>query len=305
MPKVYKSNNKLAVSIPYELIAALGLKDGDDLDFLKYGDNTFLVVKKNDIVKMLAKANADEPAKPAVKQQYAPRSSAAPNITVTDDELALLKKLDTLKYNDRTSTKVAAMLNGNEKTVLQALLKKGIVVPFKKAGDKDSKYSIQKSFYDTFLYRKGKEAGGAQPEATTTTRPKAQQSTTRTIAVAQKAWEQASDADSYTKILEAKGYIVVSNEADASMVSTALESSIRQGLVVGTRAFNKKFYIGLRGYINRHASRILKVIDQQSMNIEDIAKELSLDEDGVRTILYFLSESGDVTEVKRDKFRAA
>ncbi|MGD0510771.1 MAG: AbrB/MazE/SpoVT family DNA-binding domain-containing protein, partial [Candidatus Micrarchaeaceae archaeon] len=136
MPKVYKSNNKLAVSIPYELIAALGLKDGDDLDFLKYGDNTFLVVKKNDIVKMLAKANADEPAKPAAKQQYAPRSGAAPNITVTDDELALLKKLDTLKYNDRTSTKVAAMLSGGEKTILQALMKKGIVVPFKKAGDK-------------------------------------------------------------------------------------------------------------------------------------------------------------------------
>lgn len=304
MPKVYKSNNKLAVQIPYELISALSIKDGDDLDFLKYGDNTFLVVKKNDIVKMLSKANANEPAKPADKQ-YTPRSSSAPNITVTDEELALLKKLDTLKYNDRTSTKVAAMIGSGEKATLQGLIKKGIVVPFKKAGEKDSKYSIQKSFYDTFLYRKGKEGASPQPEAApVAAKPKTQQ-VVKTAAMAPKAWEQASDADSYTKILEAKGFIVISNEVDASMVSTALESSIRQGLVVGTRAFNKKFYIGLRGYINKYASKVLKVIDQKSSNVEDIAKELGLDEDGVRTILYFLSESGDVTEVRRDVFRAA
>jgi len=89
------------------------------------------------------------------------------------------------------------------------------------------------------------------------------------------------------------------------MVSGALEDSIRHGLILGTRAFNKKFYIGLRGYINKNASKILKLIDQKSMSIPDIASETGVDEDGVRTILYVLSESGDVTEVRKDVFRVA
>lgn len=61
----------------------------------------------------------------------------------------------------------------------------------------------------------------------------------------------------------------------------------------------------MRGYINRNASKILKLIDQRSMGIPDIAKETGIEEDGVRTILYVLSESGDVTEVRKDIFRVA
>ncbi len=304
MPKVYKSNNKLVVSVPYDVISALGIKDGDDLDFLKYGDSTYLVAKKNDIVKLLAKANSEE-AKPSSKS-YAPRSNPNPNVSLEPDELELLKKLDTLKYNDRTNVKVAAMLNSSEKSTLQTLIKRNIIVPFKKGNEKEVKYSIQKNVYDMFLYRKNRKEE-QMPITAPPAKTKLQQSS-RAVGAStqQKAWEQKfSGSESYIEMLETNGYLVLSNEAEASIVSAALEDSIRQGLVVGTRAFNKKFYIGLRGFINRHATKILKIIDQKSVNVEEIAKEAELEEDGARTILYFLSESGDVTEVRRDIFRAA
>jgi hypothetical protein len=259
-----------------------------------------------DIVKLLSRANAGAEEQPKQSgKTYVPKVTNA-NISLEAGELTVLKKLDTLKYNDRTNVKVASMLNGDEKAVLQTLIKKGMVVPFKKAGEKEVKYSIQKSVYDMFLYRNKKPEQQSAPVAITSApRAKVVQSVSKP---APKAWEQKiapTGSEAYMEQLESKGFLVLGNEAEASLVSTALEDSIRHGLVVGTRAFNKKFYIGLRGFINKYATKILKVIDQKGMNVEDIAKETGIEEDGCRTILYFLSESGDVTEVRRDIFRAA
>ncbi|MFI5412625.1 MAG: AbrB/MazE/SpoVT family DNA-binding domain-containing protein [Candidatus Micrarchaeales archaeon] len=302
IPKVYKSksNNKLIVTIPYDVIEALGIKDGDDLDFLKYGERTFLVARKNDIVKLLSKSTTEEKV---VEERQA--YTGMDKVQLETKELEVLKKLDTLKYNDRTISKVNAMLNGNEKETLQVLLKKKVIVPFKKTGEKESHYSIQKSIYDRFLYRKNKVVEVNSAVDSQQTRPKSQVIKTA-IQPVQKAWEQKlGEKNAYVDILESKGFLVLNNEGDAAMVSATLEDSIRQGLVLGTRAFNKKFYIGLRGFINRHAPKILKIIEQKSVNAEQIAKETGLEEDAVRTILYVLSESGDVTEVRRDLFRAA
>ena len=323
MSKVYKlKNNKLVVYLPYDVIEALSIKDGDDIDFLKYGESTYLVAKKMDIVKLLSKPNLSvEEPKPVAKasvpniapkpvaKAYVPNASSTRNISLEPDELIVLKKLDTFKYNDRTSTKVAAMLSNPEKETLQTLLKKGYISPFKKPGDKDVRYSIQKSIYDMFLYR-NKQPMPQAAAPTVSSKAKVQQSVKAANAAIQqpKAWEQkltSSGSDAYVSMLEAKGFLVLSNEADAAMVSAALEDSIRQGLVLGTRAFNKKFYIGLRGYINKYASRILKAIEEKSLGISEIVKETGVEEDGARTILYVLSESGDVTEVRRDIFRAA
>ncbi|MDE1871116.1 MAG: hypothetical protein KGI06_02650 [Candidatus Micrarchaeota archaeon] len=279
------------------MIDSLGIKDGDDLDFLKYGESTFLVAKKMDIVKLLSKNTPDE-AKPAGKA-YVPRSTGRA-AHLEPQELAVLKKLDTLKYNDRTSVKVAPMLNSSEKETLQALINRSIVVPFRKGSEKEVRYSIQKSVYDAFLYRKKQEQQPAASQQVQKARP---QLSSRQP----KAWEQkiGGDNDVYIETLESKGFVVLGNEAEAAIVSASLEDSIRQGLILGTRAFNKKFYIGLRGFINKNAPKILKLIEQRSVDIEEIAKSVGLEEDGVRTILYVLSESGDVTEVRKDVFRAA
>jgi bifunctional DNA-binding transcriptional regulator/antitoxin component of YhaV-PrlF toxin-antitoxin module len=305
MAKVYKSNNKLILAIPNDVVSALGIKEGDDLDFFEYVNNTYILAKKKDIVRLLAGQEGQAQGQAAGKAGLAFKAqfSRGPQ-SVNQAELAVLKKLDTMRYNDRTAAKVNSVLNSSEKEILQSLIKRKIVNPFKKEGEKEMKYGIGKEIYDNFLYRKGKMAEPTGPaQANVKARmPLKPQSATG----APKAWEQKlNDSEGYTDLLESKGYLVLSNEADAAMVSGALEDSIRHGLILGTRAFNKKFYIGLRGYINKNASKILKLIDQKSMSIPDIASETGVDEDGVRTILYVLSESGDVTEVRKDVFRVA
>jgi bifunctional DNA-binding transcriptional regulator/antitoxin component of YhaV-PrlF toxin-antitoxin module len=307
MAKVYRSNNKLIIAIPNDVVSALGIKEGDDLDFFEYVNSTYILAKKNDIVKLLAgsrEVQAQTQGTGKAVQEFKVQFSKEAQ-SISQAELAVLKKLDTMRYNDRTASKVNSVLNSSEKEILQLLIKRKIVSPFKKEGEKEMKYSIGKEVYDNFLYRKGKTA---QPASAAPSPVKAKASSFKpqaSVQTASRAWEQRLDNNAYTDMLEAKGYLVLSNEADAAMVSSALEESIRHGLILGTRAFNKKFYIGLRGYINKNASKILKLIDQKSMGISEIAEETGIEEDGIRTILYVLSESGDVTEVRRDIFRVA
>ncbi len=279
MAKVYKSNNKLIVAIPNDVVSALGIKEGDDLDFFEYVNSTYILAKKKDIVKLLAGQGGQAQGQAAGKVGLAFKVQfSRGRQSVNQAELAVLKKLDTMRYNDRTASKVNSVLNTSEKEILQSLIKRKIVNPFKKEGEKEMKYGIGKEIYDNFLYRKGKMAeptGPAQASVKARVPQKPQN--------APRAWEQKlNDSGGYTDLLESKGYLVLSNEADAAMVSAALEDSIRHGLILGTRAFNKKFYIGLRGYINKNASKILKLIDQKSMSISDIAGEAGVDEDGVR-----------------------
>lgn len=292
--KVYKTTNRLAINIPTEVLNALGIKDGDDVDFFRYNKASFLFAKKDDIVALITKL---QERKVQAAQPVAP-SAGAPQ--VSEAELAVLKKLDTLRYSERTKDKVNSILNPNEKLVLQSLMKKKMVSLFKKPGEQEFKYGIQKSVYDMFLYKKRQQQSVAQL-AQNHAEPK--QVTRQVVQPKPKQWE-AKLGSNYVDLLESKGFLVLNNEADAANASAALETSIRQGLVVGIRAFNKRFYIALRGFITKNAPKITEQIADKAMSVSDIAKKTGVDEDGVRAILHIMAEDGaSVMEVREDVFR--
>jgi antitoxin component of MazEF toxin-antitoxin module len=287
MPKVRKYNNALFVSIPQSMADALGIKEGDELEFLKHSDTSLVLAKKNDLLKLLEEHRDTAMA----TVQVAPKSE------IDGGELELLKKLDTLRYNDRTKEKVDAMLDEQEQILLRRLIARKTLTLYRKDSKEPFRYSIPKAVYDKFLYRKGKKE---EPQQATSA-PIKSKTLDRT---AMRKWDDPSNSD-YMTDLETNGYVVLKSEADAASASAALEESIKQGLVIGTRAFDKKFYIGLRGFINKNAPKILKALDGKSAKAEEIASELGINSEGVKTILYILAESGDVTEVRRDIFRVA
>src|SRR5208337_153614 len=102
-----------------------------------------------------------------------------------------------------------------EKATLQTLMKRSIIVPFKKPGDKDVRYSIQKSFYDMFLYRKRPEQQQQAEAAAAAPKTKVQQAAKQQVSAPQpKAWEQKiapSGSEAYMDILESKGFLVLGN----------------------------------------------------------------------------------------------
>ncbi len=184
------------------------------------------------------------------------------------------------------------MLNSNEKEIMKQLMKKKIVSLFTNQKYKKQLFGISKSAYDKYLMRK-KPAD--QQQQGQSSRP-----------IMERAPMIRSFGDNeQVKELEEKGFLVLQYETQAANLSLALESSIRQGLVVGTRAFNKKFYIVLRSFFDRYNGKIIKSLKDGEKKVDQLAKEVGTEEDGVRAILYLLAESGDVSEKKRDFFALA
>ena len=276
------------VYIPSEVTNSLSLKEGDDVDFFRFDDKSFLLAKKSDVVRMLT--HSFHQAQPQEQQQ-----GKGPSISISDEELAVLKKLDMIKYNDRTAEKLKQVLNADERKTLKGLIEKKFVSPFKKAGEQKSRYGIAKNVYDQFLFGKRQLKQGVQVKSIVP--PAVPQAAPR-------AWEKKlAENASHMEMLEANGFLVIANQAEASAVSAELEESIRRGLVVGTRAFNKKYYITLKSFVGKNATKVIKEIGPKGTTVTDISQATGIDEEGVRAILYILAENGEVSEARRDLFK--
>lgn len=295
--KIYKAKDKLVIYLPFDFTTALGLKEGDEIDFFKYSDKYFMVAKKDDILKLMMQQNQPKSA------QAQPPKQTGPPISISAEELGVLKKLDAIKYGERTKEKLRQALNANEKKVLVGLVKRKLVSPFKKAGDTVAKYGIAKSVYNQYLFGK-REPLSARPSQKPVTIQIPQALMPQKLEQEPKKWEQKlTGSHIYLDMLEQNGYLVVANQAEAGAISAELEQSIRTGQVVGTRAFNKKYYITLKSFVSKNAQKLFKAIGTKNTSVPDLSKATGIDEEGIRAILYILAEQGEVTETRRDIFR--
>lgn len=289
MPKIFKLKEKLIVYLPFDMIKELGLKEGDEVEFFKYADGQFLAAKKSDLLKLITHRQPQQPQPPAAQP-------AGPEINA--EELAVLKSLDSIRYGDRTKARLLKDLTSAEKKTLSGLIKRKLVAPFKKAGESEAKYGISKSIYNKYLM------GTRTKQQIKPTHAAVSMQASQQIREQPKKWEQKlTESPSYLTLLESNGFLVVANQAEASAISTALEASIRSGQVVGTRAFNKKYYITLRSFVSRNAAKVMKEIGAKGTPVAEIAKTTGIDEEGIRSILYMLAENGEVVESKRDVFK--
>ncbi len=290
MVKLYKSpKGKLVVYLPFDVVSQLKLKEDDEVDFFRMNDSSFLMAKKADITGMILG-----------KQQVQPSASQPSGSGLPEEYLTVLKKIDTLRYGNRTPENVSKLLSESEKKVLQRLMAERIVTIFRK--DSKELYSISKTVYDNFLMRKKPMQQKPQPQqAAAPQRPVYEVSST------QQPRPQPSLGldDKDILFLEKNGFLVLQTEAEAARVSILLEPSIRHRQVFGTRAFNKRFYIVRRNYFDANSGRILDKLRDQPRKVTELAEELSLDPEGIKAILYLLSENGDVSEKKRDMFAIA
>jgi bifunctional DNA-binding transcriptional regulator/antitoxin component of YhaV-PrlF toxin-antitoxin module len=293
---VYKQNGRLTITLPPELVRLLDIKDGDDVDFLRYSDRSYIFAKTKDLLARISTG----PAAAHGPQEAAPvQQRPAPSLSV--EELALLKKLDRVKYDQRTSSKVNATLSDQERKVLQRLIDRRVIALMRKGTSQDFAYSISKDVYNRYLY--GKRGMEADKELEMLSQH-SQQPVPKKPVPGPKTWEMAlSSKEENVKQLESEGFIVLSTEAEATELASAIEESIHQGQVVGQRAFkNRKFYVALRSYVNKISPRVLKVLSDKRMSVAEIAAATDTPEDGVRAVLYILADSGDVIEKKSDIF---
>ncbi len=294
MVKIYKYNNKLAIYLPFDVIKALNLEEAEEVDFFKFNEKAYILAKKSDVTSMLLGDKVEGQQK---QEQKAERTDKA---EVSPDEIAVLKKLDTMRYNTRTAANIDKILNADEKEILKQLIKSKVIAVFKDPKSGAQLYSISKNIYDKFLMRKRQGQELAEPAKST---PKPSVSRPFQARPEQKwAAEQQPAENENVKKLEKDGYVVIQTEGEAAGLSMSLEESIRRGQVLGTRAFNKKFYIVLRPFMEKKTEIIIKTLRSGEKKVSEVAEETKMDEDAVRSILYLLSENGDVSEKRRDLF---
>ncbi len=298
MVKIYKSNNKLILYLPRDVINALNLNEDEAVEFFRLNDKSFLFAKSSDASKLLmggmptqnqAQASAQEPSIGEERKGY----------RITDEDIAVLKKLDTLRFNERNIQNVSKKLSDREQQTLERLMKYRVVSLYKDEKRKEELYSIPKNIYDSFLMRKnmGKPAGRAAPAQ------KSEPAIAPRYAFRPADYpSNANPENENVKILEKNGFIVLQSESEASSLSSAVEESIRHGMVLGTRSFNKKFYIILRSFFDKNGPRILKEMRNGVNKVPEISRSLDVDEEGVRAILYLMAEQGEVSEKRKDSF---
>lgn len=294
MVKVYKFKDKLAIYLPFDVVKELNLKEGDETDFFRFKNNAYIFANKSYIAELLT-------GKPMQEEKEAPisRQAQKEEVELNSQEIAVLKKLDSLRYGNRTKANVVKLFDPSEKTILKELMKKKAVTLFAKDKSKEPLFGISSGVYDKYLMRKKIQTASSQQT------PVPKVSEVKINYQRQPTQNREGIENENIKILEKDGFIVLQYEAEASALSLALEQSIRKGMVLGTRSFNKKFYIILRSYFDRYGSKILKALKDGELKVAQISKEVEIDEDGARAILYLLAESGDVSEKKRDLFTLA
>ncbi|MEM3031097.1 MAG: AbrB/MazE/SpoVT family DNA-binding domain-containing protein [Candidatus Micrarchaeia archaeon] len=274
MAKLLRLEQGIGVVLPREVLAALGVGEGDELE---------LSIAKPGIV-VLTKAEARPKGEPP----------ARPPQPLSAEELSLLRKLDAIRFADRVPLEVNKGLTVGERKLLDGLIKKRVVTIYKGGRYARGVYNIPREYYP--LVKKAREAG---PSAQPAVQPRLPQQLPRPPSSAASPPPPLSSLQH----LERFGFMIVSSEAEAKSISAQLEKRIKAGEILGTRGFDRKFYVATRGLFLKLGGAVRGILKGGDKSVAEIARSLGCSEDAARTVLELLNEQGDVIEKRRGIYR--
>ncbi|MFH1785560.1 MAG: hypothetical protein ABH842_03960 [Candidatus Micrarchaeota archaeon] len=184
--------------------------------------------------------------------------------TINEREKAVLKKLLSIKFENRTPPHISKVLDDDERNVLEDLGKKGLVNLFKGRKYVDGVYSIPTSTYTLV-------SGQSQ---------------------------QPNQPIGPIAVLNSRGFLIVNDKREAHTLSEKLSQEMKKGAFLGVKGFDNKFYIVSRDYFTSARVRIIDFLKQDS-DIQSIVSTTKLDSDGCNAVLKIMAENGEIIEKKR------
>lgn len=215
---------------------------------------------------------------------------------LTDGEKAVVKKLAAVRFEKRTPEEVGKELSGDEKGILDGLMKKGLVVFFHK-GKYEGKgvYNISDA-----AFREVRE--GAQAAVQPNLGAERQASAQLSAGARQAAQPAARIPPSSPAHLGSHGWMVLEGEADARNFAGSFAERIRLGEIRGMRAFDGRYYLITRAFAEKWETPVITALSKSAKGAEEIGKEIGMAPEGCRAILTHLCESGEAMERQRGKF---
>jgi hypothetical protein len=259
--------------LPPFLVNELKINENDEVNFLKF-KKWFIFGKKEELAKLIEKGIEEGEVGEEVKEKE--------YFVPTQEELEVLKKLDSIKYEERTPKEMEKRFSKREKEILENLIKKKVVEVRKSKGKEV--YSIALSVYNRFLLRKKGIRIGKKGEIV-------------------KVETKNQETKDIISNLEKEGYIVVSTEEEANELSKILENDIRMGNVIGTRGFDKKYYVVISSFFVKESQKIIELLKNGEATLQEICQKLNFEEQKAKALLTILLEKGEIIEKRKNLFQ--
>jgi hypothetical protein len=219
-------------------------------------------------------------------QESAPREKGG----ISEPERAVLKKLLSIKFENRTPALVEHALSGAEMDILKELTAKGLVNVFRGNKYKDGVYNISDSTY-SLVYPKGEirnerqEPHGPRPDAHNE----------------QQAQAGGNASTTAPAELHSRGFVIIPDKREAMLLSEQLGAQMKTGAIVGVKGFDGKFYIVTREFFTKSQAAINSAL-KDAMDAPSIASAIKMDPEGCLAVLRLMAENGDIIEKKRGVF---
>jgi hypothetical protein len=210
---------------------------------------------------------------PAEARREAPAQAGREQISEREREV--LRKLLSIKFENRIPAYVNKALTESDKEVLGELERRGLVNVFRGKKYTEGVYNIRDSIYPILANK-----GTAEPRQPP---------------------QQPSGRQGSISLLRSQGFLIVQDKREAMGLSEQLGPQMKSGQVIGVKGFDSKFYIVTRDYFSRAEARIAPAL-KEDMDAPSIASETKLDPEGCMAVLRIMAENGQIIEKKKGVF---
>ncbi|RLG19941.1 hypothetical protein DRN67_01320 [Candidatus Micrarchaeota archaeon] len=269
MAKVVKSDGKLALGLPEQIVQRLKLKENDELALSELRPGGYIISKKGEQILSEVREEKGE---------------------LGEKELGVVRKLESVKFSERTPRRISELLSSAEKRVLDGLVENGIIKLFRSVKYREGVYNIPKRIYELARAVKGEK------------REKMEKAEEKK----QERKPAAVDSDDPEQILEQRGYLIVERERDVKAISDRLYRKVKNGEIMGVRGFDKRFYLARKGFYSALSERIERAMKgKKAQSVREIAEQAKVKEDECAVVLNLMREEGEVLEKKKGVYQLA
>lgn len=103
--------------------------------------------------------------------------------------------------------------------------------------------------------------------------------------------------------LEEYGYLILQDELSAQSVSKQLEAQIKQGLVLGVRGFDKKFYIVSREFYLSRCEKVREALSGTEFTVPAASARVKESLNATKAVVQVMKDQGELIEKKMGVFK--
>ncbi|MEK6982021.1 MAG: hypothetical protein AABX38_03770 [Candidatus Micrarchaeota archaeon] len=279
--QVTRKENKGYIELPDELASLIDvelfkLKEGYYLLSPVLGNKSIEITNETSYVKLVEQQKTTE---------------------IGQAEETLLRKILSIKFENRTPKGVEQFIGENERNTLKILIEKNYINVFKSKKYPDGVYNVQDSVYSLLQKAQERKTDTIQtPEPRILEDKFIQKQTTKQEE--QKSTSKSVEQNEKTTPPHTVDVKIIEGERDAIQFSDIYRKQFKAGDLIGIKGFDGKFYV-VNKFVYIRYMPLIKSIIEQPTSTDAISKTLNISLDLAKAMLIVMCEKGEAMEKKK------